>query len=197
MPTPLTWDAPGLSWDTPGLTWDGNAPESNPPNIMPDNNRISATLSPTDKASILTKIDEIRALLPFLVSLTAEDREELPKLGDKTLAFDEKCASYMVGNPVLVPGFVSVAEVAKDRALRVPVLDVWRELGTLFQEVSDTATQLGSEIYVADLSFYASVRQAARQGVAGAETIYGDLKARFPGGGGPDETPVPPVPPTP
>lgn len=62
---------------------------------MPDDNRISAAITDANKTAILQKINEIRALLPFLINLTPEERQTLPKLGDKTLAFDEKAASYM------------------------------------------------------------------------------------------------------
>ena len=159
---------------------------------MPNDNRISATLSAADKATILTKIAEIRALLPFLVSLTPAERVELPKLGDKTLAFAEKCESYMAQNPTLVPGFVDVAEVDKDRALRLPVNDVLREATSLCEALGDTVTLIGSEIYMADLAFYQNVRQAAKRGVSGSDTIYSDLRERFPGGGGTPATPPTP-----
>lgn len=163
---------------------------------MPNDNRISATLSNTDKATILTKISEIRALMPFLINLTPEERIEMPKLGDKTLAFDEKCKTYMAQNPTLVPGFVSVVEVDKDRALRLPVNDVFRELGALFEAVGDTVMLVGTEIYMADLAFYQNVRQASKRGVPGSNSIYDDLRERFPGGGG-GSGGTPPTPPTP
>jgi hypothetical protein len=40
---------------------------------------------------------------------------------------------------------------------------------------------VGSEIWMADLSFYQTVKPAARRDVSGADTLYDDLKARFPG----------------
>ena len=85
---------------------------------MPNDNRISAVLAPADKTSILQKITEIRALLPFLLNLTVQERKELFKLGDKGLGFDDKCRTYMTNNPTLVPSYVTVAEVDKDRTLR-------------------------------------------------------------------------------
>jgi hypothetical protein len=151
---------------------------------MSDDNRISAQLSDADKATILQKIADIRALLPFRISLTPDERQTLPKLGDSGLGFDEKCKAYMAGNPKLVPGFVEVDEVNKDRDLRAPVADIDREIGTLAQEVSDTLLVIGHEIYMADLAFYQNVRQGAKRGVAGAQAIFDDLKTRFPGGGG-------------
>lgn len=40
---------------------------------------------------------------------------------------------------------------------------------------------ISSEIWMSDLSFYQSVRQGAKRGVAGAQAAYEDLAARFPG----------------
>ena len=122
----------------------------------------------------------------------------MPKFGAASLAFDEQCASYMASAPNLVPPFVTVAEVAKDRALRLVLSDIVRELRKLCEMVDDTLMQVGSEIWLADLSFYQTVRQAARRDVPGADTIYDELKERFPTLAGDPEEPTDPVtPPTP
>lgn len=196
MPQPLTWSS-SLLWNTPGATWNGFA--ANPPTTMPDDNRISAEVTAANKTAILTKITEITALLPFLVNLTKDERIQLPKLGTASLGFDEQCASYMATAPNLVPPFVDPAEVTKDRALRLVLADIWRELRKLCEKVDDTLLLVGSEIWMADLSFYQTVKQASRRGVGGADTIYDDLKARFPGVAGDEEEeePTPPAPPTP
>ena len=148
---------------------------------MPNDNRISAVLAPADKTTILQKITDIRALLPFLLNLTVKERKELFKLGDKGLGFDEKCRTYMANNSSLVPSYVTVAEVEKDRVLRTAMLDILRELASLQEAVDDTVLTLSSEILMADLSFYQSVRQAAKRGVAGIDVIFNDLQERFPG----------------
>lgn len=166
---------------------------------MPNDNRISAEVTAANKTAIMTKITEIGALLPFLINLTKDERIQLPKLGASSLAFDEQCASYMATAPNLIPPFVTAAEVTKDRALRMVLSDVFRELKKLCEKVDDSLMLVGSEIWMADLSFYQTVRQAARRDVPGADTIYDDLKERFPGlSGDPEvEPPTPPTPPTP
>jgi hypothetical protein len=150
---------------------------------MPDDNRISAALSAADKQAILDAVATIRSKLPFLVSLTPEERITLPKMSDKSIGFDEKCTSYMTSLPSLVPGFVNVAEVAKDRALRSELADVVRDIVALGTSCDDTLMVVSSEIWMADLTFYQSVRQAAKRGVPGAQAAYDDLSQRFPGGG--------------
>jgi hypothetical protein len=99
--------------------------------------------------------------------------------------------------PNLIPPFVDPVEVAKDRALRLVLANMFRETKKFCEMLDDTLVLVGSEIWMADLSFYQTVRQAAKRDVPGADTVYDELKARFPGvSGDPEEEPVTP-PPTP
>ncbi|MES2709649.1 MAG: hypothetical protein V4726_23830 [Verrucomicrobiota bacterium] len=163
---------------TPGFENSGNHP---PHTIMNDDNRISAALPEEDIKDILSAIQAIRAKLPFLVSLTAQQRKEMPKMRDRSAAFDDKCTTYMASNPELVPGFVDVAEVAKDRALRDRIMEFQPQLQLLSELVDSTLMVVNSEVWMADLTFYQSAREAARRNRIGAETIYNDLRLRFPG----------------
>ncbi len=196
MPQSLTWNS-GLAWNTPGATWNGTV-NPNPPNTMPNDNRISAEVTAANLALFLTKITEMKAITPFLINLTKDERIKMAKLGAASLAFDEQCASYMASAPNLVPPFVDPAEATKDRSLRLALATMVRESKKLCEMLEDTLMQVGSEIWLADLSFYQTVRQAAKRNVPGADTIYDDLKERFPGvAGDPEEEPVPPTPPVP
>ena len=148
---------------------------------MPTDNRISATLAPADKTAVLAAIATIKTKLPFLVNLSPDERRQLPKMSDKKIGFDQKCAGYMTSNPELIPSFVNVAELGKDRTLAADLNDIARQLSELAEGVSDTTMLALSEAYMTDLSFYQNVRQAAQRGVVGADSIYGDLNTRFPG----------------
>lgn len=148
---------------------------------MSRDNRLSAQLDAGAIDTIRQSLATIRAQLPFLLSLTPQERKELPKLGEKTVGFDEKCVSYMQSNPEFLPGFIDTAEVDKDRALRSQLLLFAADLQGLAQQVEDSLTVLGSEILMADLAYYQSAREAARRGRAGAQGIYDDLRSRFPG----------------
>ena len=150
---------------------------------MSRDNRLSAQLEAGAIETIQQALATIRSQLPFLVSLTPQERKELPKLGEKTVGFDEKCVSYMHTNPEFLPGFIDTAEVDKDRQLRAQLLLFSADLQGLSQQVEDSLTVVGSEILMADLAYYQSAREAARRGRAGAEGVYGDLRRRFPGAG--------------
>lgn len=166
---------------------------------MASDNRISITITPTKKAAILAAVAALKTeLAGIIINLTAEERQALPKIGDKTLAFDEKCKLYMAQRPDLVPGFVDMAEMAKDRALIADLLPVLTELAPICEGLEDTVSLSYTDIYMSDLSFYQNVKQASKRGASGTDTIYNDLKSRFPGrAGNPTPTPTPTHTPTP
>jgi hypothetical protein len=148
---------------------------------MSNDNRVSAVLAAQDVTDVLALITAIRTKLPFLLTLSPQERRELPKMGDKSIGFDDKCRTYMVSNPEFVPGFVDMAEVDKDRELRTQMMRLFADLITLTDNVDDTIRVVSSEAWMADLAYYQSVREAARRGRPAAQTIYEDLRQRFPG----------------
>ncbi|MDB5969345.1 MAG: hypothetical protein JWQ90_1795 [Hydrocarboniphaga sp.] len=103
------------------------------------------------------------------------------KMGDKSVGFDDKCKIYMESNPEFLPGFVSIAEVQKDRDLRSQMMRFSADLISLSESVDDSLMIISSEAWSADLAYYNSVKEAAKRGHAGAESIYNDLQQRFPG----------------
>ena len=195
MPSPLTWDS-NLVWDSlvPGIAWDALASTPSPNRPMASDNRISLDITAAQKTAIFTAVTALKtALQGITINLTADERQSLPRIGDSTLAFDEKCAAYMASRPDLVPSFLNTAEMAKDRKLVADLLPCLREIAPICEGLEDTIMLANSDNYVGDLAFYQNVKQAAQRGVTGADTIYNDLKTRFPGRPKKD-TPTPPNP---
>jgi hypothetical protein len=87
----------------------------------------------------------------------------------------------MASRPELVPGFVNMTEMAKDRQLVADLLPCLQEIAPICEALEDTISLAYTDIYTADLAFHANVKQAAKRGVPGTDTIYADLKERFPG----------------
>jgi len=56
-------------------------------------------------------------------------------------------------------------------------------LTQLYNGLDDTTMEAGAESYVNALSYYNSVKQAAKMNIPGAKAIYDDLKKRFAGNG--------------
>ena len=98
----------------------------------------------------------------------------------------------MAAHPELVPAFVNVPELAKDRTLREHIEDFLRRARQLVEGLEDTLALLNHEIRLPELAFYQNVRYAAQHRVPGAEVIYNDLKPHFPGPTKKKTTPTPP-----
>lgn len=146
---------------------------------MANDNVVSAKLSAKDTADIIQAVQTIRAKLPFLRTLTPQERRERTKMGAKTVGFDDKCVAYMQSNPEFLPGFFPVEEVKKDRDLRGQIMRFIAELNSLTQQVDDTLMILSGEVLMADLAYYQNVRSAAKRGLPAAKGIAEDLQTCF------------------
>jgi hypothetical protein len=146
-------------------------------------NRISITISEEALANITKAITDIGKNLPVLINLSAEVRQAIPKMGDKSVAFVNKNLEYAKQNPKVVPSFLDLIEFEKD-ALAVDNLKrVLIPLQQLVEKLEDTILLAGSEAYTAALIFYYAVKGAAKAGEPGMKTVYEDLQSRFPGRG--------------
>jgi len=147
---------------------------------MPYQN-ISATLDAAVVEEIIKRLDQARAMLPFLINLTPDERQTIPKMGDKTFPFVDKTLEYAALNANLIPPYLDVAELRRDFDLAKQLSQIQNAIAQFHEAVSDTALALGSEAYTASLAFYNSVKTATKSNVPGTNSIYEDLKKRFPG----------------
>jgi hypothetical protein len=134
---------------------------------------------------VQTKVTEIKELLaPFMVPLTPAERQEIPKMGTKTLEFVEKAHEFARENPHLVPPFLLMNVFDADFADAHNLWGLSNNIRQLDENISDTEMAAGSEAYQEALVFYNSVKVAAAQDVPGAKAVYEELKTRFPQRGG-------------
>jgi hypothetical protein len=144
--------------------------------------QVSWSLTPAEQAEVETALATLhRVLGPKFKHLTASGRQEIAKMGDKTVAFVQKALEYSGSHPELLPSYVDRGAMVVDLKAVETLAPLTHELSELAQGASDTKTLAGSEAYLAALAFYQSVRTAARNHVPGAEAIYRDLASRFPG----------------
>jgi hypothetical protein len=162
---------------------------------MANDNRISTSLTPEQKAAIEAAVAALVAAFDgLLINLTPEERQSLPRISNKTLAFDQKCAEYMSQRADLVPSYLDMAEMAIDRKLIEDLRPCLQQIAPICEALDDTIMLANSDNYMGDLAFYQNVKQAARRGVPGTDTIYNDLMARFPGRPRADNPPADPAP---
>lgn len=147
-------------------------------NIM--ENRISIEIPPAELQAIKAALQQVQTLLaPYVVALTPEQRKSIPKMSDGTEPFVDKVMDYSVNNAEFLPPFVSPAELQKDWNAALGLLPLLRMVDQIKDNISDTAMLAGSEAYVGALSYYNSVKQAAKVNVPDAKAIYEDLRKRF------------------
>lgn len=125
-------------------------------------------------------MQECKTLLaPFLQGLTSKQRQDMFKMGDKTVATVQKTKSYVDTNPQFVPNYMDKPEFLKDEAVVTQLNPITNLAKQLYVDTSDTVMLAGSEAIKQALFYYGSVKEAQTKGVATAKPIYEDLKERF------------------
>ena len=149
---------------------------------MSQQNLVTVSITPEELKQISGAIDTLRTtLLPKLKALKPDERMELPKMGDKTVAFVKKALEHCTQNPELAPQYLDVSEYQKDVVAVETLKTLHSPISQIAEALSDTMILSGSDAYSAALMFYNSVKIAKKSNVAKAGTIHDDLSERFPG----------------
>jgi hypothetical protein len=123
---------------------------------------LSASISAADRAAIEAALDTIREKLPFLVTMTAEERRKLAKLGDKTRAFVEKSAEFAARHPDYLPRRFDLDAMREDVELFMALYPIWVALNDLQELVYNTYMLAGSEAYAAAREVYQSAKATGK-----------------------------------
>ena len=148
---------------------------------MAQENKISTQIPSQTMTGINEHLNALNTALKdvLVFNLTAEERQSLRIMGDKTLAFVQKSIEYAKANPALVPAYLDMNEASKDFELTHDLYSILQKVNTLQRALEDTMLVAGSEAYDAALIFYNSVKGASRVNVPGSEAVYNDLQQRF------------------
>lgn len=149
---------------------------------MPQENQISFKIPSEDKQAIKGAIDVLNEkLLPNLKALNPDERQALPKAGDKSVAFLEKTREFLESNKDLVPSFIDVEEYVIDVDGMNELHEYLTPIKQLASLLDDSMKLAGSEAYVTALAFYKSVKNAAKMNIPGAKEVNEELSRRFKG----------------
>ena len=147
---------------------------------MSTQNQINVEIPNEVIDSVTKKLSECKEeLAPYMQGLTAEERRDLFKMGDKTVATVQKTQSYVETDPEFIPNYMDVREFNSDVTVvnqLKPIEDLVQQLGV---DVSDTRMLAGSEALQQALFYYGQVREADSKGVPSSRAIYEDLQPRF------------------
>ncbi len=143
-------------------------------------NKVNSSIPESVISEATTKLSEVVNILkPYLIALSPTERHDLPKMSDGTLPFVQKCLDYCKSNPEFAPAYVNFNELTEDMKMYQQLLPLYRVVLQLENKLNDTSMQAGAESYVSSLSYYNSVKNAAKYDAPGAKAIYEDLKKRF------------------
>lgn len=143
-------------------------------------NRISLNIPEADQTEIQAAIQTLQdKLMPYLITLSTEERGSIPKMGDRNFSFVKDTKLHIDQNPTLVPGYLDVAEMQTDLEAVALLEEYFNSLQQVQQAIDDSMMLAGSEALTTALSFYAAVKSASKQKAPGAKVVYDDLKRYF------------------
>jgi hypothetical protein len=141
---------------------------------------VTIVIPPDVLAQVLDLQTQVKNLLaPYMVALTPDERRGIPKMSDKTVTFVSKTLEYANAYPQFAPAYLNVAGLQIDVKAVDDLTSVEQLVENVALQLNDSIMISGSEAYVAALTFYGSVKEAARRNVPAAKAIYDDLKVRF------------------
>jgi hypothetical protein len=144
-------------------------------------NKIKIVLTEEQKTAISTGLKSLKDILgPILISLTPAEKQSMLKLGDKSISFVGKNLMYAEQKPEFIPSYLDLAEWKIDLQARNDLAPYNAEIQELNSLLLDTIALCGNEAYREALTFYNSVKQAAKNNVPGAKPIYEELKQQYP-----------------
>jgi hypothetical protein len=147
-------------------------------------NLVNQAIPAQTLADALKNVRDARAsLAAYLISLTPEERQSLPKMGDKSLAFVTKAAEYAQSLPKLMPSYLDVPGFVADASVSADLLELFLELDGFTADVESTRMEAGSEGYTSALMAFGSLKDAAQAKQPGAQAAVDILQVRFAGQG--------------
>ncbi len=141
-------------------------------------NRVSAVLEQINLDEILTSLSNIESKLPFLLDLSADEKRELVKFGDRSVAFVKKSLELVNRTENFLPRSFDVDEFKKDVELYDKLYSILQPLRMLIEKIEDTHTLVGSEAYSAALLVYQQAKLSKGE-LGGLQSIIDDLGKRF------------------
>ncbi|AUB39497.1 Methyl-accepting chemotaxis protein [Nostoc flagelliforme CCNUN1] len=139
---------------------------------------IAAALSPQDIQEIKAALQTVQKKLPFLITLSTEERRKLVKMGDKSLAFVNNSVTAAQSNREILPATFEVEELVRDYQLATALTELLISVQQLAEQVDDTLMAVGSEAMTSSLTVYDYVKTASKK-TPGLKTVAEQLGERF------------------
>jgi hypothetical protein len=141
-------------------------------------NKVSSIFEKQKFDEVMKAFETIKTNMPFLISLTAEEKNALPKFGDRSISFVKKAYEFALANPEILPKNFSVEEMGKDVALYEQLYSVIQVNAVLTEKFYDTYFEVGAESYSSALTVYQQGKLADKD-MGGFGSVMDELGKRF------------------
>ncbi len=139
---------------------------------------LNVSLSDADRQAIKQAITTIQQKLPFLITLSADERKRLYKMGDKRLAFVQNSLNAAQSNRNILPASFDLDGFSNDYRLTADLSELLMLLNQLTEQVDDTLVAVSSEAMSSSLTVYDYVKTAAKK-TPGLKAIAEQLGSLF------------------
>ena len=148
---------------------------------MAQNDLIKVEFTPEQLDAMKQGLQQVTNVIdPIAPVLSNDDRRNYGSVAEQNKLLINSSKSYMEQFPDLKPAFVDKAEFDRDFAARKEIEALLIVMSDLQRKLTDMKILLDHDNYQDALMFYRGIRYLAREKVAGAVTIYNDLKQYFP-----------------
>ena len=153
---------------------------------------INAQVTDADAQAIKDSVAAIRAKLPFLVSLTPDERKSIFKTGATSLSFVQNSLQAAKNNPGILPGSFDTAGFESDVKLLAVLSDLGSIVDQLASQIDDTRVAVGGEAMNEATQVYNYVKTAAKT-TPGLKPVADQVGERFQRASAPQKPASPPA----
>lgn len=148
---------------------------------MAHENLISVSFTDQEIKTIKDAITSIAGVLKGkTISLTPQERKQYGRVKYEKEVWVDKVKIQMDNNPSLIPNYIDKSEFDKDYTAHKQLNELIQLLQQQLDQMEDTNTLIGADLDISSLMFYRILKTYAKENVAGARTIYEDLKQQYP-----------------
>lgn len=144
--------------------------------------QISFALSQANLDAVKTAIKTLENNLPFLISLSKQERKALTKVGPKSVDFVQEAYNASLNFATILPPVFDKVEYGKDTALFKSLGEIKLLINSLNEKIDSTYMAVGAESMNASLTVYELVRSASKS-TPGLKSVKDELSKRFKGQG--------------
>lgn len=117
-------------------------------------NYVSGVLTEEDQEAIRNSISEAVGKMPFLTSFSPRQRQEIVKMGEKSVDFVQDALVIAKEYPQMLPAKFDIQEFENDSKLLTALIPIQVGVNELNKRLNDTVMGLGSDCMTSALEVY-------------------------------------------